>query len=84
MNICDIVANVNDKEDFIKFVGDLIIDLRNNPGSWENNNLNSYLEAMKSWVEDMDGWEKNSKMNVSEISAWNLMAHILCASTMYE
>lgn len=84
MNFSEIVANVNDKEDFIKFVGDLIIDLKNNPDSWENNNLNSYLEAMKSWVEDMDGWEKNYKMKASDISVWKLMSHILCASTMYE
>lgn len=84
MNLIEILSNVNDKDEFAKFVGELVTDLRNNPDSWENHSLDAYLQAMQSWVEDMDGWEKNLKINISDMNVWKLMAHILYASKIYE
>lgn len=46
------------KEDFIEFINMVVEDLKNNPNEWENNSLQSYLEAMASWTEDMDGYIK--------------------------
>jgi hypothetical protein len=58
MNLHEVILNVNNKDDYIKFIGEIVNDLRTNPDLWENISLDSYLEAMRSWVEDMDGWEK--------------------------
>lgn len=84
MNWNEIVTNVNSKDEFIEFIGELVNDLKNNPDSWENLNLDNYLIAMKSWIEDMDGWEQNLCIDISTMNIWQLMAHILYASKIYE
>jgi hypothetical protein len=55
-----------------------------NKGSWENSNLESYLEAMQAWIDDMDGYYKNRGTNVPVSNPWQLIADILHAATMYE
>ncbi len=84
MNLYNIVLNIKNKDDFVKFVGELNDDLKNNPLTWENTELTSYLEAIQSWVTDMDGWGKNLNIDIKNISVWQLMAHILFASKIYE
>lgn len=78
------VHNIKDRDDFIKFVGELVCDLRDRPDTWENTDLMSYLEALLAWVEDMDGWEKNLNFDTTKMNVWQLMAHILYGSKMYE
>ncbi len=84
MNLNENLTKVNSKDEFIKFVGQLIKDLKNNPETWENPNLDNYLEAMQSWVEDMEGWENNLSIDISTMNVWQLMANILFASKIYE
>ncbi|WP_315110011.1 hypothetical protein [Clostridium intestinale] len=84
MNLGEMILNINNKNDLVRFMGILRDDLRNNSDTWTNINLNDYLEAMQSWIEDIEGWEKTCKIDVSKISHWQLVAHILLASKMYE
>lgn len=84
MNLNENITKVNSKDEFVKFVGELIKDLRNNPETWENSNLDNYLEAIQSWVEDMEGWENNLSIDISTMNVWQLMANILFASKIYE
>jgi hypothetical protein len=78
------VTKVNSKEEFVKFISDLINDLKNNPDSWENLNLEDYLVAMQSWLEDVDGWEQNTCIHISDMNVWKLMANILYVAKIYE
>jgi len=78
------IQNIRSKEDFIKFVGDLIVDLKTNPNNWENRNLGDYLEALQSWTEDMEGYYINTNLPVPENVSWKIFADILMAATMYE
>lgn len=84
MELHELVTNINDKDDLIKFISDLINDYITNKDSWENQTLDSYLEAMQSWLEDIEGWEKNCKQDVSNMNPWQLIGHVLYASKMYE
>jgi hypothetical protein len=84
MNLGEMIPNIDNKNDFVSFISMLRDDLKNNSDTWENMNLNDYLEAMQSWVEDIEGWEKNCSIDVSKISHWQLVANILLASKMYE
>ncbi len=84
MDLYEIVTEIKDKDDFIQFVNELALDLRDRPETWENTNLASYLEALQAWVEDMDGWEKNLHIDINKMNVWQLMANILYASKMYE
>ncbi|HEY5751397.1 MAG TPA: hypothetical protein VIU12_35305 [Chryseolinea sp.] len=75
---------IRSKEDFIKFVGDLILDLKTNPNTWENKNLDDYLEALQRWTGDMEGYYINNNLPVPENVNWRIFADILMAARMYE
>ena len=53
---------------------------------FENNTLDSFLEAMKNWIEDMDGYYKNIGMREynDKTLNWSMLADILNASRIYE
>ena len=78
------IKNLKNKEDFVCFVELLTQDLRDNPEKWENKTLVSYLEAMSSWTEDMEGYYKNTNQTMPQDINWKIFADILMAATMYE
>jgi len=72
------------RADFVAFVGVLLVDLRDRPQEWENPDLRNFLEAMMTWVEDMDGYYQNIGEAVPEQPSWKTMAQILLAARVYE
>lgn len=78
------IAKVHSKEDFIKFLNLLIHDYRNNQSEWENKTLEDYLEAILSWVEDMEGYFENNKLEKPKNIDWNFFANVLYAAKIYE
>ncbi|MBA0219210.1 MULTISPECIES: DUF7660 family protein [Pectobacterium] len=76
-------APVKNKEDIVKLINFLANDVRKNPNKWENNDLPTYLEAMASWIEDMDGFYKNMNRPEPNID-WAGLADILQAAKIYE
>ncbi|MDP9839399.1 hypothetical protein J2T09_004175 [Neorhizobium huautlense] len=70
--------NVCDQDTFIEFLSYLRADLRDpkTAASWENRELESFLEAMLSWVVD---WQKPCSTNV-----WQHAATLLAAAKIYE
>ena len=85
MNELELIAKkVQSKEDFLLFISTLIKDLNENGNSWENNILNNYLEAIQSWVEDMEGYYKNNNLEQPNNISWKVFSDILIAAKMYE
>jgi hypothetical protein len=80
----EIIKNINDKKDFLKFVELLIIDLKTNPEDRKNRSLESYLEAIQSWTEDMEGYYENTNQPIPNNINWKVFADILIAAKMYE
>lgn len=80
----DRASSIKSREEFILFARELLRDLREDPGSWENNDLPSFLEALAAWTEDMDGYYKNQNEPMPEQPSWSMLAGILLAATMYE
>ncbi|WP_218919271.1 DUF7660 family protein [Burkholderia sp. FL-7-2-10-S1-D7] len=80
------VSEIRTREDFVDFISDFVKSIRNGQ-SIENNTVDSYLEAMASWVEDMDGYYENmgiaSEMKLDTMN-WRVLADIVVAATMYE
>ena len=77
-------SNIKSREDFLLFLEKFIESFKSEK-NWENNNLESFLEGMLSWVEDADGYYENiNQMEVLSNPSWRLFADILIASTMYE
>jgi hypothetical protein len=78
------IIEVKTKEDFIFFLEKMIQDLHENPKTWENNSLDTFLDAMKSWVEDMDNYYINVEQPVPTNVSWKIFSEILTASKIYE
>lgn len=78
------IAHVDSKEEFIKFIGHLVNDFKENRVEWENKTLDTYLEGMQSWVDDMEGYFKNNNMQTPKNINWNFFANVLYAAKIYE
>jgi hypothetical protein len=70
-------ATFSDGRSFEQLIGD-------NAGTWPNNNLLAFLEALSAWVRDMDGYYLNRGLPVPNRPQWSTFAHMLMAATMYE
>jgi hypothetical protein len=84
MSIAEQVNSIRSREDFVAFVRALNKDLKDNPQSWENDNLDRFLEALSAWVEDMDGYYLNQGKPVPQQLDWKSFGDMLMAAKMYE
>ena len=78
------IENVKSKEDFISFINKLSEDNQINNDEWENEDILSYLEGISSWVEDMDGYYKNMKLDVPTNVDWKFIATLFYVGKIYE
>ena len=78
------VQKIQTKKDFVNFLRDLKKDYLKNSSSWENKDIETFLEAMASWVEDMDGFYINQGLPVPEKPDWKVFADILMGGKIYE
>jgi len=73
------------KQEFILFIENLRTDFIENKEQWENKTIEDYLEAMANYVEDIDGYYKNTNQNIDlEMVNWKVFSDILKGSTIYE
>ncbi len=79
MELFDTIKNVHDKEGFLIFLDGLINDFTENKYNWENQDINSFLEAIHGWVSDYHG----DDINFSN-PTWKEFAAILYMGKIYE
>ncbi len=92
MELNELVARVESKETFLRFLEALRADWEesrnselSNPSSpygpdalgWENPELGAFLEAMKAWTEDMGN-------RLPSEPTWKTLAQMLIAAKIYE
>lgn len=76
---------VTDRQSFIEFINLLRQDFIDNPESWENKNLNDFLQALGSYAEDIQGYYDNNKIDTNADKAnWQIFADILKGAAIYE
>ncbi|QUL56557.1 hypothetical protein KDC22_08720 [Paenibacillus tritici] len=78
------IKKVSDKDQFSEFIGVLVNDFKSNPGDWENRDIESFLEGIKSWVEDMEGYYENNNLPIPQNIDWNFLAHLFYVGKLYE
>ncbi len=78
------VESVESRDDFVSLVRGLLRDFEKRPESWENRDLETFLDAVAAWTEDMDGYHRKSGGRVPEHPEWRTFARILMAARMYE
>ena len=69
------VENMQTKEDFENFLVWLLEDVKKNKNRWENQDLESYLNALHGFVHDIEEYRQPS---------WRMLADMLLAARVYE
>lgn len=82
--LIDHLSPIHTRLDFTAYVRALLRDFRSAPHSWENRDLDSFLEALAAWMKDMDGYYQNQGLALPEQPTWNMFAEILTAARQYE
>ncbi|QEM13171.1 hypothetical protein [Mucilaginibacter rubeus] len=78
-------ADVNDRDSFIKFVLGLKKDLETKGNSWENIDLASFLDALASYAEDIQGYYDNLDLSINaDTASWRVFADMLKGAAIYE
>lgn len=73
------------KKEFTQFIDNLRADFIENKEQWENKTIEDYLEAVSRYIEDIDGYYKNTNQEIDlEKVDWKVFADILKGSSMYE
>jgi len=80
----DDISQVENHEDLAKYIERLRDDLVDNPDAWENNTLESYLEALAAFVRDAEGYYQNRDAPMPNAETWKTIAEVLTAAKMYE
>lgn len=75
---------VDSKEALASFVRDLRRDYADNDDSWGNADLGDFLEALAAWIDDADGWYRNTGRDLPPHGDWAFFARALSAATVYE
>ena len=75
---------IRTRQDLSRFLSILRQDLRENRTAWENDTLESYLEALQAVLTDWDGRFWNRGDGVPEEPTWQLLGEKLAAATAYE
>lgn len=84
MRFHDKINAIHTREEFVEFLNFLIKDKQSNTEEWENKNLSEYLEAIESWVEDMDGYYNNMKLEMPSNIDWKFIAMLFYVGKIYE
>lgn len=80
----DLANAVNNRQDFIHFTGQMLINLQNHPGEWENDNLGSFLNGLNEFSKDMAGYYRNAGEDIDvENISWRMAAQMLLAASVY-
>jgi len=84
MDIIEAHSKIENKNDLANFIAVLRVDYKNNPNSWENRDLESFLDAMHSWVAAMENYYRNHHTPMPPQPTWKMFADILMGARIYE
>lgn len=84
MTLDERARSVQTRADLVAFVAALQADLASNPKDWTNADLAAFLEAMAAWLQDSDGYYRNTEQNLSELPPWKILADALMGARIYE
>jgi len=82
--LTEIRQKIQSKDDLVSFILILIKFLKEYPEDWENITLESYLDALAAWINDMDGYFHNIGEPVPQQPDWELIGRSLMNASNYE
>ncbi|WP_330441756.1 DUF7660 family protein [Flavobacterium sp. C4GT6] len=76
---------ITSRKDFVEFLKLLHKYYASKPEDWENNTLESFLEALSAYADDIPKYYKNTKQDRSpETADWQVFADMLKGAIVYE
>lgn len=84
MTLQEYSDSIKSREECVSLIRALRKDLIDNQESWENKTLDSFLEALAAWMEDMDGYYLSHNIPVPSQPSWQTVGDMLMAAKMYE
>lgn len=79
------MEDIHSRSEFVRFLENFRAEFQTN--DFENTTLENFLEAMQSWIEDMDGYYQNMgkpECLGEETLTWQMLVDILEAARIYE
>jgi hypothetical protein len=83
-DLADLIPDIRARQDLASFIRELAKNFRNNPDEWKNATVDSFLEALAAWTNDMDGYYRNKNEDVPVNPQWKTIADMLMAASVYE
>lgn len=84
-DLFDYAASIKSRRDFVQFLQFLKADYRARNNEWQNKDLESYLDGLFGFANDMDSYYKNMGETVDvEAITWRMAAQMLLAASVYE
>ena len=84
-DVANKIAKVTNQQTLAEFVAEVADDYMKSGQNWENNDLQRFLYALAAWIEDMDGYYRNTGLPYDEKNiTWKNFADMIWAATMYE
>lgn len=83
----EVVSNfkVTDRQSFVKFINLLRQDFVDTPENWENKKLDTFLEAVSAYAEDIQGYYDNTNQKINaDNPSWQTFADIFKGASVYE
>lgn len=71
------LGKIKNKDDFLKFMDTYISTIK-------ELSIKDYLEAIRAWVEDMDGYYKNTGKEIPQNINWDFIAALFYVGGIYE
>ena len=84
MDVYEYLDHVNSKEDLLKFLVYLQKDFKVNKDEWENVEVETYLEALNSWLGSCESVYINQGEKFPEDISCKFIAQMLLAAAHYE
>ena len=84
MSLIEKHAQIENRDTLIEFFEAFQHDYDSNQDDWENVDLRSFLEAMKVWVQDMDGYYENTGRKMPSTPSWQMIGDIMMGARIYE
>lgn len=76
---------VTDRKSFIEFLEAFLQDYKSHGDAWENNTMETFLEAMAAYAADVQGYYNNMEPGINaDIPTWKVFADILRGAAIYE
>lgn len=76
-------AAVRNRLELAAFLRALVHDWEMNPTDWENLATPGYLEAMAAWLQDAEGYYRNTGQTMPDQPTWQLLGQVLLAAKKY-